>query len=151
MGLLGNVRQFADPVVLGLGGLYTLMAVVAMWSAADFSMTMGFNPRGALRVDWAWCPRGEVASSVAGIGMASGVLDDRAFGITFILTLASTVVTPPLLSLALNSKGRGNPRRGARRRDDVSTVIDMPNHEIADVVMDSLLRNLEAEASGSSS
>lgn len=145
MGMLVDLRELADPRVLAIGGIYTLLAVVAKVLGCGIpSLGLGFNPRGALRIGLGMVPRGEVALIIAGIGMSSGILDHQIFGVAILMTLATTILTPPVLNLALGMKGRGT-RKEVRAAETVSTVVDLPNHEIADVVMDSLLRNLEAE------
>ncbi len=145
MGMLVNIRLLADPTVLAFGAVYTILAVLAKVVGCGLpSLALGFNPRGALRIGLGMVPRGEVALIIAGIGLSSGILDERVFGVTILMTLVTTVVTPPVLNLALNMKGRGT-RKEVRAAETVSSVVALPNHEIADVVMDSLLRNFESE------
>lgn len=145
MGMLVNVRQLADPAVLAIGGVYTLLAIASKVIGCGLpSMALGFNPRGALRIGLGMIPRGEVALIIAGIGLSYGILDDRIFGVTILMTLVTTVATPPILSLSLRSPKKGT-RKEARVADTVRTSLELPGREIADVIMDSLLRDLESE------
>jgi Kef-type K+ transport system membrane component KefB len=44
--------------------------------------------------------RGEVALVIAGAGLAGGLLDASTFSTLIVVTLATTLVTPPLLRLS---------------------------------------------------
>jgi Kef-type K+ transport system membrane component KefB len=45
--------------------------------------------------------RGEVALVMIAAGQAAGLVDDQLFSATIVMTLLTTLVTPPLLRLAL--------------------------------------------------
>lgn len=62
----------------------------------------GFKPRSALQIGVGMISRGEVALVLAGAGLANGLLDSGLFSILVIVTLATTLVTPPLLRLVFN-------------------------------------------------
>jgi len=59
----------------------------------------GFNWRESLRVGVGMISRGEVGLIVAGVGLASGVIDQEIFSIMVIMVLVTTMVTPLLLRL----------------------------------------------------
>jgi Kef-type K+ transport system membrane component KefB/mannitol/fructose-specific phosphotransferase system IIA component (Ntr-type) len=145
MGMLVNVRQLLDPAVLAIGGVYTLLAVVSKIVGCGLpSMATGFNAKGALRIGLGMIPRGEVALIIAGIGLSSGILDERVFGVVIMMTLLTTIVTPPLLNLSLKIPGKGT-RKAVRAAETITTEFSLPSREIADLVMDTLLRDLESE------
>ncbi len=60
----------------------------------------GLGRRTALLVGCGMVSRGEVALVLAGAGFAAGMLDARLFSMLVVVTLATTLVTPPLLRLA---------------------------------------------------
>jgi Kef-type K+ transport system membrane component KefB len=58
-----------------------------------------FNLRGALRIGAGMIPRGEVALIIAGIGLASGILDNQLFGVIILMILAPRKSGGPHLQL----------------------------------------------------
>jgi Kef-type K+ transport system membrane component KefB len=60
----------------------------------------GFVPRSAYQIGIGMISRGEVALVIAGAGLAAGMLDSGLFSVLVIVTLATTLVTPPLLRMA---------------------------------------------------
>jgi Kef-type K+ transport system membrane component KefB/mannitol/fructose-specific phosphotransferase system IIA component (Ntr-type) len=145
MGMLVNPRILADPKILAVGGVYTLLAIVAKIIGCGLpSLALGFNPKGALRIGLGMIPRGEVALIIAGIGLASGYLDESVFGIAILMTLVTTVFTPPVLGLALRIPGAGT-KKPVRNAETVSTSFALSGRDIADLVMDTFLRELESE------
>jgi mannitol/fructose-specific phosphotransferase system IIA component (Ntr-type)/energy-converting hydrogenase Eha subunit A len=89
-------------------------------------------------------PRGEVALIIAGIGLAGGILDQRLFGVTILMTLATTLIAPPILSAALGMPGLGT-KKPVKGSATVVAEWTFPSHEIADLVVDSLLKDLATE------
>jgi Kef-type K+ transport system membrane component KefB len=68
----------------------------------------GLGRRAALQVGCGMVSRGEVALVLAGAGLADGMLNARLFSMLVVVTLATTLVTPPLLRLAyLQRRARG--------------------------------------------
>jgi fructose-specific phosphotransferase system IIA component len=145
MGMMVNVREIASPPVLIFGGLYTLAAVAAkVIGCGGPALFLGFNAKGALRVGAGMIPRGEVALIIAGIGLASGILDARLFAVVILMTLFTTLAAPPLLSFTLKIPGSGA-RNPVKADDSVSASWDFQNDEIADLVIDTLLKDLRGE------
>ncbi len=145
MGMLVNPRILADPRILMVGGAYTVLAILAKIVGCGLpSLALGFNPRGALRIGLGMIPRGEVALIIAGIGLSAGYLPEEVFGVAILMTLVTTVFTPPILGLALKSPAPGT-KKPVRNAETVSVVFNLPGRDIADLVMDTLLRELEAE------
>jgi fructose-specific phosphotransferase system IIA component len=145
MGMMVNVRELASVQVLLFGAIYTLMAIAAKLIGCGVSaLALGFNAKGALRIGTGMVPRGEVALIIAGIGLSSGVLDTRLFGVIILMTFITTIVAPPLLNVCLNQPGAGT-RTPAKSNDVATAVWDFFSDEIADLVIDSLLKQLRAE------
>ncbi len=63
----------------------------------------GFSRQEALRVGVGMISRGEVGLIVAGVGLASGVIDQEVFSIMVIMVLVTTMITPLLLRLVFPS------------------------------------------------
>ena len=145
MGMMVNIGEMLNMQVLIIGLIYTLVAVLSkVLGCAIPALGLGFNTKGALRIGVGMVPRGEVALIIAGIGLSAGILNQQMFGITIMMTLITTVLAAPLLNSALNIKGRGT-RKEAKADTSVSLKWDFKNDEIADLVVDSLLKNLKDE------
>ncbi len=65
----------------------------------------GFKSRPALQIGVGMISRGEVALVIAGAGLANGLLNAQLFSVLIVVTLATTLVTPPLLRLAFAVRG----------------------------------------------
>jgi fructose-specific phosphotransferase system IIA component len=145
MGMMVNVRAIFSPGVLAFGAFYTLSAVAAKVAGCGGpALLLGFNRRGAFRIGAGMVPRGEVALIIAGIGLASGILDDSLFAAIILMTLATTLAAPPLLDAALAVKGSGT-RRPVKGNDTDAAVWEFSSDEIADLVRDFLIKDLRAE------
>ncbi len=65
----------------------------------------GLPGRASLQVGVSMVSRGEVALVIAGAGLAGGLLDAKTFSALVIVTLATTLATPPLLRLCSSAPG----------------------------------------------
>jgi len=145
MGMMVDVRQIIEPSVLLFGGIYTFFAIVAkVVGCGGPALLLGFNGRGALRIGAGMVPRGEVALIIAGIGLTAGILDERLFGIVILMTLTTTLLAPPILNATLRIHGTGT-RKPAKGAEAASISWDFPSDEIADLVVDTLLKDLRME------
>jgi Kef-type K+ transport system membrane component KefB/mannitol/fructose-specific phosphotransferase system IIA component (Ntr-type) len=145
MGMMVNLRELASPPVLIFGLLYTLLAILAKVAGCGIpALLLGFNGRGALRIGVGMVPRGEVALIIAGIGLASGILDNQLFGVIILMTLITTLAAPPLLNMALKLPGPGT-KKPVKDEGVVTAVWEFSSGEIADLVVDKLLKNLRTE------
>ena len=104
IGLEVDLASFADgEVLLALAGITVLAAVtkfVPAWLAAR-----SLGPRDALVVGVGMVPRGEVGIIVAGIGSTAGVIAGDLFAVIVGMSIATTLVVPPLLRRALARDG----------------------------------------------
>ncbi|MDR1286677.1 MAG: cation:proton antiporter [Treponema sp.] len=145
MGMMVNVREFFSTGVLVFGVIYTAAAICAkVIGCGGPALLLGFNRRGALRIGAGMVPRGEVALIIAGIGLASGILDTKLFSAVILMTLVTTLAAPPLLNSALRVKGNGT-RKPVKGEDTATARWEFPSDEVADLVMNFLLRDLRAE------
>ena len=150
MGMLVDIRVFADSEVLKLGVIYSLVAIAAkVIGCALPSLFMNFRMIGALRIGCGMIPRGEVALIIAGIGMSTmymgaPILDEKIFGVAIIMTLATTLFAPPLLSFTLCVGGKGT-RKEEKDMSVVHTSFPFPSIMVTDFVLRRLIENLESE------
>jgi Kef-type K+ transport system membrane component KefB len=93
--ILGNPSQ------LGLMGLILLIAVLSKVGGCSIPARLcGFSRAEALRVGIGMISRGEVGLIVAGVGLASGVINQEIFSMMVIMVLFTTMITPLLLRWA---------------------------------------------------
>lgn len=64
----------------------------------------GFSGRDGLIVGVGMIPRGEVGLITANIGWAAGIVSPEIYSLVIVLVLATTLVTPPMLSLCFGRK-----------------------------------------------
>jgi Kef-type K+ transport system membrane component KefB len=69
----------------------------------------GFNRRSSFQIGIGMISRGEVALVIAGAGLAAGLLTTDLFSVLVVVTLATTLVTPPLLRMAFATRSRHQP------------------------------------------
>lgn len=145
MGMMVNVGEMLSKEVLIFGAIYTVIAILAkVVGCALPAMIMGFNFKGGLRIGCGMVPRGEVALIIAGIGLTAGILDEKLFGVVILMTLVTTLVAAPLLNFSLSLSGRGT-KKETSTEDGITLSWDFGSDEIADLVIDMLLKNLRAE------
>lgn len=91
-----DLTVFADPAVIGLASLITVIAIVTK-VAGGFLGSRALGRLPALTIGIGMVPRGEVGLIVASLGLGLG-LDRDLFGVIIVMTLVTTLVTPPLLT-----------------------------------------------------
>ena len=153
MGMLVDISVFKDADVLKMGLLYSILAILAkIIGCAIPALFMNFNLLGALRVGAGMVPRGEVALIIAGIGASTmmvlngdkiPILDPKLFGVAIIMTLATTVIAPPLLAAVLGD------RKGVRKETEDMTIVHTPFHfpsaYVTDLVLQRMIEVFEQE------
>ncbi|MBQ4329053.1 MAG: cation:proton antiporter [Lentisphaeria bacterium] len=150
MGMLVDIRVFADMNVLKIGLIYSALAIAAkVIGCAIPALFMNFTPLGALRIGTGMVPRGEVALIIAGIGMTTmydgkPVLTNDLFGVAIIMTLITTVLAPPLLNWVLNMKGKSL-RKEEQDFSVVHTPFSFSSRVLTRFTLDHLVANLNAE------
>lgn len=145
MGMMVNVGEMLSKDVLIFGAIYTVVAILAkVFGCAFPAMLMGFNFKGGLRIGCGMIPRGEVALIIAGIGLTAGILDEKLFGVVILMTLVTTLIAAPFLNFSLSLPGRGT-RKETTTEDGITLSWDFGSDEIADLVVDMLLKNLRNE------
>jgi len=150
MGMLVDIRVFADMNVLKIGLIYSALAIAAkVLGCALPALFMNFTPLGALRIGTGMVPRGEVALIIAGIGMTTmydgkPVLTNDLFGVAIIMTLITTVLAPPLLNWVLNMKGKSL-RKEEQDFSVVHTPFSFSSRVLTRFTLDHLVANLNAE------
>ena len=99
IGIQIELAQFADTGTLALLAVTTAVAIATKF-AGSWLGARGLGSREAAFVGIGMVPRGEVGIVVAGIALASGVVDEKIFAVIVGMSVATTLVVPPLLRVA---------------------------------------------------
>lgn len=145
MGMMVNVNVLFSKEVLILGVIYAIIAIISKIIGCGVpSLFLNFNPIGALRIGVGMVPRGEVALIIAGIGVSSGILDQKLFGIAVLMTLVSTIAPPPILTklLKINKKGTKKEIKGSTT---ISTEFTFPTGSLTDLAVSKIVLSLTEE------
>jgi Kef-type K+ transport system membrane component KefB len=113
-----DVRSFTQPMVLGLGGAITAVAVIG-------KMIAGYAPwwfKGRkLVIGVAMVPRGEVGLIFAQTGLTAGALNNGEFSAVMLMVMATTFIAPVALKQVLS--------RGTADVDDVAGGVAELTHD----------------------
>jgi Kef-type K+ transport system membrane component KefB len=99
VGLRFDLSLFASRPVLLFAGSVVLAAVAAKFTACALA-ALRLGRSNAIRVGVGMIPHGEVGMVVAQIGLGLGVMAQSVYGIIVFMSVATTLVAPPLLKLA---------------------------------------------------
>jgi Kef-type K+ transport system membrane component KefB len=106
IGLEVDLGAFADTGTLGLLVAITVLAFVTKFGAA-WVAARSMGAREAVVVGLGMVPRGEVGIIVAGIGASAGVIEPDLFAVIVGMSIATTLLIPPLLRRALSRADEG--------------------------------------------
>jgi Kef-type K+ transport system membrane component KefB len=99
IGLHFDVTAFTEPSTLLLAAVIFVAAVLSKVVACGLG-ALHLGRADALRVGVGMAPRGEVGMVVAQIGLGLGVMSKSVYGIVVFMSVATTLVAPPLLRWA---------------------------------------------------
>jgi Kef-type K+ transport system membrane component KefB len=95
---------FSAPLLTG--SLLALAVAAKIVGCGVGALAGGFSHSGALAIGVGMVARGEVALVMIAAGRAAGLVDDALFSATIVMTLVTTMITPPLLRMALDAHQR---------------------------------------------
>lgn len=99
IGLHFDVSAFANTSTLLLALVILVAAVVSKFIGCGLG-AIALGRRDAVRVGVGMIPRGEVGMVVAQIGLSMGVMAQGVYGIVVFMSVATTLIAPPLLKVA---------------------------------------------------
>jgi Kef-type K+ transport system membrane component KefB len=102
VGAAVDVRTFADPQVLMVGGALIVVAVVGKF-AAGFTPWWFKGKKSVIGVGM--IPRGEVGLIFAQMGLTTGVLTSGLFSALTLMVMVTTFIAPPLLKVLFPPTG----------------------------------------------
>jgi Kef-type K+ transport system membrane component KefB len=99
IGLHVNLSAFSSSSMMSLAVLLLLAAVVSKFVGCGLgAFTLGRTEM--TRIGVGMIPRGEVGMVVAQLGLVIGVISQPVYGVVVFMAVATTIVAPPLLSMA---------------------------------------------------
>ncbi|MFA5318541.1 MAG: cation:proton antiporter [Patescibacteria group bacterium] len=98
MGIQVKLETFTNPSVLGVAAALTVVAIIGK-QVCGLVVKKNYN---RLVIGLGMIPRGEVGLIFAAIGKSLGVVNDAVFSAIVIMVIVTTLVTPPLLKVALD-------------------------------------------------
>ncbi len=106
MGMLVDFNAMKSAVLFGF--IISILAIISkVFGCGLPALAVGFNRVGGFRIGIGMLPRGEVALIVAGVGIASGVIDTTIFGVSVMMTFITTLMAPIILVHIFRKGGDG--------------------------------------------
>jgi Kef-type K+ transport system membrane component KefB len=102
IGLHVDLSAFAHPKTALLAAAILVAAVISKFIGCGLG-ALGMGKADALRVGIGMIPRGEVGMVVAQIGLGFGILSQSSYGVVVFMSVATTLVAPPLIKIAYRS------------------------------------------------
>jgi Kef-type K+ transport system membrane component KefB len=103
IGLHFDPTPFRSASTLALAAVIVLAAVASKFLACG-AVALPMGRADAVRVGVGMVPRGEVGMVVAQIGLNMNVMAPAVYGVIVAMSVATTLIAPPLLKLAFRSK-----------------------------------------------
>jgi Na+:H+ antiporter len=122
IGLEADARHLGGRVLFTIA-LAAVAILTKVFGCASGARLVGLARHEALRVGIGMISRGEVGLIVASYGLAHGLIGADVFSASVLMVLATTMVTPPLLRLAITRGG------AAVRGGFVEETVAGPPHE----------------------
>ncbi|GAA0724362.1 cation:proton antiporter [Dokdonella soli] len=95
-----DLSVFASGAALWMLLVVTVIAIVSKL-LGGFLGALSLGKRGALIVGVGMVPRGEVGVVIASLGLVAGVFSNEIYAVIVAMSLLTSIVTPPVLSLLL--------------------------------------------------
>ena len=101
VGLLVDISSFGG--IIGIAMVLTLIAIATKWIGCGLgARSMGRSSANIVGVGM--IPRGEVGIIIASIGFTNSFISDGLFAVVVFMSMATTIVAPPLLTWAFRRK-----------------------------------------------
>jgi Kef-type K+ transport system membrane component KefB len=99
IGLKVSLAAFSDFSTACLAGLILAAAIVSKFIGCGLG-ALSLGRKEAVRIGVGMVPRGEVGMVVAQLGLGMGMISQSVYSVVVFMSVATTVVAPPLIKLA---------------------------------------------------
>ncbi len=106
IGMQFDVSAFANPSTLALAAVIFIAAIVSKFVGCGLG-ALSIGKTDAVRVGVGMVPRGEVGMVVAQLGLRLGVMSESLYAVVVFMSVATTLIAPPLLKLAFRGASAG--------------------------------------------
>ncbi len=145
MGMLINFSHLTSASILIFGTVYSLIAIATKVLGCGLPVLFyKFNVLGSLRIGFGMLPRCEVALTIAGIGLAKGIIDQEIIGVAILLMAFTTLISPPMLSFLFAQEKRGTWKPVPQKETEI-VHFPLPSAEAATLLTNNLLTTFENE------
>ncbi|MGM0568836.1 MAG: cation:proton antiporter, partial [Elusimicrobiota bacterium] len=130
MGMMVNFSEISSFAMIAFGLIFTLSSILSKVIGCGVpAYFMNFSLSGSASVGVGMVPREEVAFTIAGIGLASGVLPREAFSIAVMMTFITAIVTPPVFSAIISSDKPALKKKAPPKIKHREIRVPVPNRE----------------------
>ncbi len=145
MGMMVNLSTLGSSAVLVFALVYALTAIVSKLIGCSLpALLFNFNKLGAMRIGIGMAPRGEVASTIAGIGLACGILAPELFSVAIVMSVITILVVPALLGALFQQPAAGT-RTPLTTTEKTTLTFDLPSPQIVNLLLDKLMEAFDQE------
>ncbi|MFM7187624.1 MAG: cation:proton antiporter [Armatimonadota bacterium] len=113
-GAMVDLRSITSVSAATLLGLYVLVAVLSKLIGAGLA-AVSLGHRSALVIGIGMVPRGEVGAIIAGSALACGAIQQRDYSLLVMMSIITTILTPPVLRVLLQGLPKSAPAEEPRR------------------------------------
>jgi Kef-type K+ transport system membrane component KefB len=110
VGISVNLGSFRDVLLVAI--LVTLLAIATKFIGCGLG-SRKLGGKSATIIGVGMVPRGEVGIIVASIGLSMAVISTSTFSVVVFMSMATTIVAPPLLTWAFRRKIGGATQEGS--------------------------------------
>ncbi len=107
VGLQVDISTLTDTTVIMLAALIIVVALITKYIGCGFGAKIGdkaLDKQGMNIIGVGMMPRGEVGIIVASIGLASGAMSAELYAVVVLMSVATTIIAPPILSKLFRKK-----------------------------------------------
>ncbi|MBR4226286.1 MAG: cation:proton antiporter [Candidatus Methanomethylophilaceae archaeon] len=107
VGLQVDVTTLTDTTVIMLAALIIVVALITKYIGCGFGAKIGdrdLDKQGMNIIGVGMMPRGEVGIIVASMGLASGAMSSELYAVVVLMSVATTIIAPPILSKLFRKK-----------------------------------------------
>lgn len=107
VGLQVDLSTMTEMSVLLLAGIVIVLALLTKYIGCGIGARMGdktVDKSSMNIIGVGMMPRGEVGIIIAAIGLASGVMSSDLYGVVVLMSVATTIIAPPILSSLFKKK-----------------------------------------------
>ncbi len=149
MGMFVDLSIFKDFQIVLFGLVYTALAIIGKLVGCGVpALATGFNLKGAFRIGSGMLPRGEVTLIIAGIGVATGIIDAKLFGVAIMTLFIASVIAPPMLLFSFKDGASGYRKKlkdSNSIKDSKSIEISFPSQRMVNFILDEILESFRNE------